>query len=52
MEDQMAKSNKPTKPKASADNLVKPTKKGDIELSEEDLKKVSGGMAIKAQVNL
>jgi len=43
----MAESSKPAKPKASADKLIKPTKKGDIELTEEDLKKVSGGMAIK-----
>jgi len=47
LEDQMAESSKPAKPKASADKLIKPTKKGDIELTEEDLKKVSGGMAIK-----
>jgi len=28
---------------SSADDLVKPTKKGDVELSEEELKRVSGG---------
>jgi bacteriocin-like protein len=28
---------------SSADDLTKTTKKGDIELTEEELKKVSGG---------
>jgi len=28
---------------SSADDLVKPTKKSDVELSEEELKRVSGG---------
>jgi len=28
---------------SSADDLVKPTKSGDAELSEEELKKVAGG---------
>lgn len=32
---------------AAPDTLVKPGKPGAIELSEEDLKKVSGGMTIK-----
>ena len=37
----MAKSNKPAKPEGSADKLIKPTKKGEIELSEENLKRLS-----------
>jgi hypothetical protein len=39
----MAKSGKTQKPKASTDKLIKPSKKGDIELTEEELKDVSGG---------
>jgi len=34
---------------SSADDLVKISKSGDVELSEEDLKRVSGGQ--KADVN-
>ena len=30
---------------SSADDLVKTIKKGDVELSEEELKRVSGGAA-------
>ncbi len=31
-------------PKISADDLTKTTKKGDAELTEEELKRVSGGL--------
>jgi hypothetical protein len=39
----MAKGSKPDKPQASTDKLIKPTRKGDVELTEEELKGVSGG---------
>jgi bacteriocin-like protein len=39
----MAKTEKSRKPKASPDALIKPTKKGEIELTEDELDKVSGG---------
>jgi len=43
-----ASSKSPAKGKpGSPDALAKADKPGEIELSEEDLKKVSGGMAIK-----
>jgi hypothetical protein len=49
----MATTNKPMKPKASADKLIKPTKKGDIELTEAELKDVSGGpTAVELKTNL
>jgi hypothetical protein len=37
---------KPTK-KASPDKLIKTSKKGDIELTEEELRDVTGGVVIK-----
>jgi hypothetical protein len=36
-----------TKPAASADNLGKPAKPGSIELTEEQLKPVTGGKLTK-----
>jgi bacteriocin-like protein len=39
----LAKETPTTKPAASADNLGTPAKPGDIELTEDELKKVSGG---------
>jgi|HubBroStandDraft_2_1064218.scaffolds.fasta_scaffold1152128_2 hypothetical protein len=41
----MAKKEKPKK-KPSPDKLLKTTKKGDIELMEEELDKVNAGQAI------
>jgi hypothetical protein len=41
----MAKKEKPKK-KSSPDKLLKTTKKGDIELMEEELDKVNAGQAI------
>jgi bacteriocin-like protein len=35
---------------SSADELTKTTKKGDVELSEEELKRVSGGIKIDGDV--
>jgi hypothetical protein len=32
---------------SSADDLTKTTKKGDVELSEEELNRASGGLSIK-----
>jgi len=34
---------------SSADDLTKTTNKGDVELNEEELKRVSGGFAYKEQ---
>jgi len=34
---------------SSADDLTKTTKKGDVELTEEELKRVSGGFIIKGE---
>ena len=34
---------------SSADDLTKTTKKGDVELSEEELKRVSGGAGQKSE---
>ena len=49
----MAKSDKSKKPKISADDLIKPTKKSDIELTEGELDKVSGGpTAVELKYNL
>jgi bacteriocin-like protein len=39
----MAKTKSPKKSDKSADKLIKPTKKEDIELTEEELDKISGG---------
>jgi len=34
---------------SSADDLVKTTNKGDVELSEEELKRVSGGAKVSVE---
>jgi bacteriocin-like protein len=39
----MAKTKTSKKSEKSADKLIKPTKKEDIELTEEELEKISGG---------
>jgi bacteriocin-like protein len=39
----MAKTEKSKKSRISPDALIKPTKKGDIELTEAELDKISGG---------
>lgn len=39
----MATKPKSTKKTSSADKLAKPNKKGEVELKEDDLKKVTGG---------
>jgi len=39
----MAKTEKSKKSKTSPDALIKPTKKSDIELTETELDKISGG---------
>ena len=36
---------------SSADDLTKTTKKGDVELSEEELKRVSGGITENISLN-
>ena len=35
---------------SSADDLTKTRKKGDVELSEEELKRVSGGLKIQTRI--
>jgi bacteriocin-like protein len=42
-EGHMTKTKTSKKSEKSADKLIKPTKKEDIELTEEELKKISGG---------
>ena len=39
----MARTDKPKQPKTTSDALIKPTKKRDIELTEDQLDKISGG---------
>jgi type VI protein secretion system component Hcp len=36
---------------SSADDLVKTAKSGDVELSEEELKRVTGGKASNSDIN-
>jgi hypothetical protein len=40
----MTKNTKPAKPAASADSLVKTTRKSGVELTEQDLDKIAGGV--------
>ena len=39
----MAKTDKSKQPKTTPDALIKPTRKRDIELTEDELDKISGG---------
>jgi len=49
----MAKIDKSKKPRTSPDALIKPTKKSDIELTEDELDKISGGpTAVEIKNNL
>jgi len=38
-------------PISSADDLVKTTKKGDVELSEKELEKATGGLSVQKLVD-
>jgi bacteriocin-like protein len=49
----MAKTEKSKKSRISPDALIKPTKKSDIELTEAELDKISGGpTAVEDKYNL
>jgi bacteriocin-like protein len=49
----MAKTEKSKQPKTTPDALLKPTKKGNIELTEDELSKISGGpTAVEIKNNL
>ena len=49
----MAKTEKSKKSKTSPDALIKPSKKGDIELTEDELDKISGGpTAVELKIDL
>jgi bacteriocin-like protein len=49
----MPKTEKSKKSKVSPDALIKPTQKGEIELTEEELDKISGGpTAVEYKNNL